>query len=107
MAKNMNKTFTLKLTDGRRVRVALHAEFTHYVGGDAFNFVVTDAYGGAHKVLTHRESGKRVADLGVGLAWAAKFRAAKSDTARGRVVLESLVERHGERCVHSVLAAAV
>lgn len=103
----MNKTFTLKLKAGLTRRVPLFAAFSYTIQDEVFNFVVTGATSGVNKVLTHRESTKRVADLGASPMFLKKFMAADSDVARGRVVLDELVAKHGEAKLRAILAAAM
>lgn len=102
-----NKTFTVKCKDGRNVKVPLYASFSYAIQGEVFNFVVTGATSGVNKVLTHRESTQRVADLGATPTYLKKFMAAGSDKARGRVVLDELVKKHGEAKLRAALARAM
>jgi hypothetical protein len=101
------KTFTVKCKDGANVRVPLYASFSYAVQGEVFNFVIVRAVHGVNKTLTHRESTLRVADLGATPTHLKKFMAAGSDEARGRVVLDELVAKHGEAKLRAILAKAM
>lgn len=103
----MNKTFTLKCTDGTTRRVPLYASFSHVIQGELFNFVVTGVSGSLRRVLTHRESTLRLADLGANPTYLKRFMAAGSDEARGRMVLEELVAKHGEDKMRATLVRAM
>lgn len=89
--------------DGKKCIEAEHyATFTEYVGGVAYQFVVTRAPLEHASRVTHKESGKSM-----GPVLSAHIAAANFDyKVAGRLALKAIVEKHGEARVASALRTA-
>lgn len=97
------KTFMVADNAGNKTIEAQQlATFAHYIQNIQFRFVVTRAPGINTIALTHRDSGKRVAEITHN-----SIQAAVGDyKLAGQAALKALLDRAGEARVRSVLAAA-
>lgn len=99
----MKKTFLVADSDGNRtIEAEQLATFAYYIQGEQFRFVVTHAPRINTVALTHRTSGKRVAEVPH-----ISIQAARGDyKLAGEGALKALIARVGEARLRSVLAAA-
>jgi hypothetical protein len=103
-AKAPRKTFEVLNSQGRAIRVAQLAAFTHEIEGRTFHFVVT---ANSHNpalppVITHAVSRKKLCSLGLG-----SQRSANTDyTFLARVAINALLRDCGSARVASVLIDA-
>lgn len=78
------------------------ATFAHYIDGKQFRFIVTRVVGSNRVSVTHRASGKSVADVTFTSAQAHLGDMASA----GRAVVDALVNRAAARHVAAILTAA-
>jgi hypothetical protein len=101
------KNFAITLKDGSTMNVKCFARFSYEIKGQTFDFAVTNDATGLNKVLTHVGSGKRVGNLGGEGRFLGKYikLSAEAYEAKGRMVLEALIDKVGEAKARSVIAA--
>lgn len=95
------RTFKIQTANGP-VDAEQYATFTRYIQSEQFRFVVTRETPLSPFVVTHRASGKKVAEI-THTELAACLNN-KEDA--GKLALSKLIDRAGEARVRSVLAAA-
>jgi len=96
------KTFKVTNKQGDTIELEQLATFAHYIQNEQFRFVVTREAPSLPLVVTHRASGKRVANI----THSQQMAALGDLVGAAKLAIGELIAKAGEARVRSVLSAA-